>query len=185
MEAPVPCRNPYVLISLTTTAQHRAMEDKSNINSEQDYLTYGSSLSQGFVHFNPKETAVLGLTAMIKVLAQMKNLRRGHDAQGRLKKINIDSTYEGYANFMAPMRMKKIAYEVEQAKKEAKDAEKKAKKTDMEAKKRADDLAKVFDTRILKPSTETFLTPEWDEMVPFPTSKPSHFPPPLSHPTSR
>lgn len=95
------------------------MKDKSNINSEQDYLTYGSSLSQGFVHFNPKETAVLGLTAMIKVLAQMKNLRRGHDAQGRLKKINIDSTYEGYANFMAPMRMKKIAFEVEQAKKEA------------------------------------------------------------------
>ena len=35
---------------------------------------------------------------MIKVLAQMKHLRRGHDTQGRLKKINIDQTYEGYAN---------------------------------------------------------------------------------------
>lgn len=162
-----------MLIKLTTP-QHRAMEDETNVKSEHDYLTYGSSLSQRFVHFNPKETAVLGLTAMIKVLAQMKNLRRGHDAQGRLKKIKIDESYEGYANFMAPLRMKKIAYDVEQAKEEARNAEKmaeKAKMTIREAKKWADDLAKVFDTRILKPSTETFLTPEWDEMVPFPTSK--------------
>ena len=156
--------------------QYRAMEDETNIKSEHDYLTYGSSLSQGFVHFNPKETAVLGLTAMIKVVAQMKNLRSGHNAQGRLKRIRIDQTYEGYANFMAPMRMKKIGYDVEQAKEEARDAEKaakKAKKTITEAKKRADDLIKIFDMSILKPSTETFLTPEWDEMVPFPTSKPS------------
>ena len=151
------------------------MEDKVNMEkttnlSEHDYLTYGSSLSQGFVHFNPKETAVLGLTAMIKVLAQTKNLRRGHDAQGRLKRVRIDQTNEGYANFIAPMRMKKIAYDVEQAKKSAKQA----KMTAAEAKKQ-EDLAKIFDVRVLKPSTETYLTAEWDEMVPFPTSKLFHF----------
>ena len=95
--------------------------------------------------------AVLGLTAMIKVLAQMKNLRRGHDTQGTLKKINIDQTYEGYANFMAPGRMEKIRCAVEE---------------------RADSQAgnRVFDEGILKPRTETYLTPEWDEMIPFPTS---------------
>ena len=155
------------------------MEDRTSIKSEHDYLTYGSSLSQSFVHFNPREAAVLGLTAMTKVLAQMKNLRRGHDAQGRLKRIRIDQTYEGYANFMAPMRMKKIGYDVEQAKGEAKDAEKaakNAKKTVKDLQKQTDDLAKIFDTNVLKPDTETFLTPEWDEMVPFPTSKSNHIP---------
>ena len=102
------------------------------------------------MNFNAKETAILGLTAMIKVLAQMKNLRRGHDTQGRLKKINIDQTYEGYANFMAPDRMEKIRWEVEKANSKAGN--------------------KVFDERILRPRTETYLTPEWDEMIPFPTS---------------
>lgn len=131
------------------------MADETNFISDSDHLTYGSSLSQGFVHFNPKETAVLGLTAMIKVLAQMKNLRRGHDAQGRLKKIETDQTYEGYANFMAPMRMQKIRRDVEMAQETGNGGE---------------DAAKVFDTGILKPSADTYLTPEWDEMVPFPTS---------------
>ena len=145
------------------------MEDRMNKSqplSEHDYLTYGSSLSQGFVHFNPKETAVLGLTAMIKVLAQTKNLRRGHDAQGILKRIRIDQTNEGYANFMAPMRIKKIAYDIEQAKSGAQ-----APLSAAAATRRGKDLSKTFDPRVLKPSTETFLTAEWDEMVPFPTSK--------------
>ena len=93
---------------------------------------------------------------MIKVLAQMKNLRRGHDTQGTLKKINIDQTFEGYANFMAPDRMEKIRSAVEE-------------KADPQAGNR------IFDEGILKPRTETYLTPEWDEMIPFPTSKFSLF----------
>ena len=93
---------------------------------------------------------------MITVLAQMKNLRKGHDAQGRLKKINIDASYEGYANFMAPMCMKKIESDVKAA----------LNGTD----ERAQDAAKVFDTRILKPSVDTYLTPTWDETVPFSTT---------------
>lgn len=93
---------------------------------------------------------------MIKVLAQMKNLRRGHDSQGRLKKINLDSSYEGYANFMAPGRMREIERKVEKA---ASDPSHK------------DEAPEVFRKTILKPNTDTYLTPEWDEMVPFPTSK--------------
>ena len=41
---------------------------------------------------------------MIKVLGQLKNLRRSHDTQGKLKRIRVDQTSEGYANFMALMR---------------------------------------------------------------------------------
>lgn len=52
---------------------------------------------------------------MIKVLAQMKHLRPGHDTQGRLKKINIDQRCEGDANFMAPDCMEKIRCQVEEA----------------------------------------------------------------------
>lgn len=129
---------------------YRASRHKEDFNTADNYLAYGSSLSQGLVDFNAKETAILGLTAMIKVLAQMKNLRRGHDTQGKLKKINIDQTYEGYANFMAPDRMEKIRCEVEKANTKAGN--------------------KIFDERILKPRTETYLTPEWDEMIPFPTT---------------
>lgn len=77
---------------------YRASRHEDNFRNPDDYLTYGCSLSQGLVDSNAKETAILGLTPMIKVLAQMKHLRRGHDTQGRLKKINIDQTYEGYAN---------------------------------------------------------------------------------------
>ena len=104
---------------------------------------------------------------MIKVLAQMKNLRRGHDTQGTLKKINIDQTYEGYANFMAPDRMEKIRSAVEKADSQVGN--------------------RIFDEGILKPRTETYLTPEWDEMIPFPTSTSLpflSFPPSHSHPRS-
>lgn len=87
---------------------------------------------------------------MIKVLAQMRNFRRGHDTQGKLKKINIGQTYECYAHFMAPDRMEKTRCEVEKANSQA--------------------GSRAFDERILKPRTETYLTPKWDEVIPFPTN---------------
>ena len=101
----------------------------------------------------------MGLTAMIKAVAQMRNLRRGHDTQGRLKKIPMDSSSEGYSNFMAPLRMKMIEADAEYARNHSK-----AKQAD-----------EVFTPEILRPSTDTYLTPEWDEFVPFPTSKSSYF----------
>lgn len=51
-------------------------KEKDLQQDEDDYLAYGSSLSEGLVNFNARKTAVLGLTAMIKVLAQIKSLRR-------------------------------------------------------------------------------------------------------------
>lgn len=85
---------------------------------------------------------------MITFVAQMKNPRRGHDAQGRLKKIRLGSTREGYANYMAPMRVRWIKQQAKQLKrKEAK---------------------KIFTDDVLNPETDTYLTPTWDEFVPFP-----------------
>lgn len=102
----------------------------------------------------------MGLTAMIKAVAQMKNLRRGHDTQGRLKRIKLDSSSEGYSNFMAPLRMKMVEADAEYARKHSK-----AKEAD-----------RVFTSDILRPRTDTYLTPEWDEFVPFPTSKSTESP---------
>ena len=97
----------------------------------------------------------MGLASMIKAAAQMKNLRRGSDTQGYLKRISLDSSSEGYSNFMAPLRMKMVEADAKYAHEHSK----------------AQDVDKVFNKRILRPSTDTYLTPEWDEFVPFPTSK--------------
>ncbi|KAK6081877.1 Psi-producing oxygenase C (Linoleate diol synthase) [Seiridium cupressi] len=98
--------------------------------------------------FSPRRFATLSLTSMIKFIAQMKNPRRGHDAQGRLKKIHLDSTIEGYANYMAPMRVSWIRKQVKSL--EDKEAE------------------QILTDDILKPGADTYLTPTWDEFVPFP-----------------
>jgi hypothetical protein len=86
---------------------------------------------------------------MVKFIAQMKNPRRGHDAQGRLKRVRIDPTTEGYFNFMAPMRVRSIEEKVKQLPDDDKNK-------------------KIFTDDILKPDTDIYLTPTWDEMVPFP-----------------
>lgn len=132
------------------------------VKDEFDYLAYQSSFTEKFAHYHPKSLAALSLTAMIKVLAQMKDLRRGHDTQGKTKKINLDSAYEGYSNYMAPMRMREIEFEVKRRKEEAE------KNGDTEEVTR---LGRLFNTKVMKPLTYTYLTPEWDEMVPFPTSE--------------
>ena len=97
----------------------------------------------------------MSLTSMIKAAAQMKNLRRGNDTQGYLKRIKLDSSSEGYSNFMAPLRMKMVEADAEYAREHS----------------TLQDVGKIFNKRILRPSTDTYLTPEWDEFVPFPTSK--------------
>ncbi|KAL8813523.1 MAG: hypothetical protein Q9200_000197 [Gallowayella weberi] len=164
--------------------------NKDQLENTTDYchLNYISSLSAGLVHFNPKDIALHGLTAMIKVVAQMKNLRRGHTSQGQLKKISIDQTYEGYANFMAPGRMEMIASDVKMAEKrlelfdkaekqtsfeneEAKEAYETAQNAERDLLQRqVEDAPKVFSEDVLKPQAETYLSAEWDEMIPFPTT---------------
>ncbi|KAI0469662.1 heme peroxidase-domain-containing protein [Xylariaceae sp. FL0804] len=130
-------------------------------SDESDYLAYRSSFTEKVTSYHPSHVAALSLTAMIKVLGQMKNLRRGHDAQGRLKRVNVDSSYEGYSNYMAPGRMRKIAADVQKL-------QEKAQRENNEEEKGA--LSKLFNAKILKPTVHTYLTPEWDEMVPFPTT---------------
>lgn len=97
--------------------------------------------------YDPKRIAAMSVPVMIKVIAQMKNPRRGHDAQGLLKKVKLDASSEGYSNFMAPMRIQRIAHESTGV------------------------AGGVYTEEILKPATDTYLTPEWDEMVPFPNSE--------------
>ena len=65
-----------------------------------EFLTFQLSFAEKFGVFQPRRFAVLALTSMVKFIAQMKNPRRGHDAQGKLKKINLGWTAEGYSNFM-------------------------------------------------------------------------------------
>ena len=100
--------------------------------------------------YHPSNVALMALTSMVVFVAQMRNPRRGHDAQGRVKRVKLDSSAEGYSNFMAPMRVKRIAADAE-------------KSTDPE-------LKKIYTKEILKPATDTYLTAEWDEMIPFPTT---------------
>lgn len=99
---------------------------------------------------------------MIKVLAQLKDLRRGHTAQGHLKKIALDSSYATYTNFMAPQRIRQINTQVRAKIAEAKEA------ADLTT---AEKLKKTYNLdRLRCPATDTYMTPEWDEMIPFPTT---------------
>ncbi|KAJ4309604.1 hypothetical protein N0V84_011417 [Fusarium piperis] len=132
--------------------------DKSGGNEETNYLSYCSSFSEAFyIKYHPKHVAALSLVTMVKVLAQLKNLRRGHDTQGMNKKINIDASAEGYSNYMAPMRMTEIQMKVAALKDDASEEEKK-------------ELSRLFNERPMRPAVCTYLTAEWDEMLPFPTT---------------
>ncbi|KAM0425375.1 hypothetical protein ACHAPT_009432 [Fusarium lateritium] len=132
--------------------------DRDGTTDETDYLSYCSSFSEAFfIKYHPKHVAALSLVTMVKVLAQLKNLRRGHDTQGMNKKVNIDPSYENYSNYMAPMRMKEIQAKVAELEKDA-------------SKKGKEELSRLFNKKTMKPAVATYLTAEWDEMIPFPTT---------------
>ncbi|KAM0812769.1 putative Prostaglandin G/H synthase 2/cyclooxygenase 2, pgh2/cox2 [Seiridium cardinale] len=134
-----------VILDLSkATAQADVKDDKAKVQ----FLTSQLSLADKYGVFSPRRFATLSLTSMIKFIAQMKNPRRGHDTQGRPKKIHLDSTFEGYANYMAPMRVSWIRKQVKSL--EDKEAE------------------EILTDDILKPGADTYLTPTWDEFVPFP-----------------
>ncbi|CZS85760.1 unnamed protein product [Fusarium graminearum] len=123
---------------------------------ERHELNYCSSFAEAFSEYHPKHVAATGLVIMVKVLAQLKNLRRGHDTQGVSKKVSIDAASVGYANYMAPMRLKEIELKVKEAREKKELTE--------------EQLEAIFPSEIRKPATATYLTTEWDEMVPFPTT---------------
>ncbi|KAK3389545.1 heme peroxidase-domain-containing protein [Podospora didyma] len=125
---------------------------------DNEFLSHRSSFSSKFARYHPLHLPSLSLTTMITVLATLRNLRRGHDTQGRLKRVHIDSSPETYANYMAPQRIKSIEHEVSE----------KIAKAGTEKEKAY--WRSVYSSDVLKPATTTYLTPEWDEMVPFPTT---------------
>jgi hypothetical protein len=131
-------------------------KNESESADERHELNYCSSFAEAFSEYHPKHVAATGLVTMVKVLAQLKNLRRGHDTQGVSKKVSIDASSVGYANYMAPMRLEEIKIKVQEAHKNNELTE--------------EQLKAIFPTEIRKPATATYLTTEWDEMVPFPTT---------------
>ncbi|KAJ9604588.1 hypothetical protein H2200_010701 [Cladophialophora chaetospira] len=118
-------------------------------SNDSSFVNHTASITEQFADYNPKKLASMSVTAMIKTIAQMKNARRGHDAQGRLKKVDIDASDEGYSNFMAPMRMQRVSRQVDLTEEN----------TDY-----------VYTKDTLRPATDTYLTAEWDEFVPFPNT---------------
>ena len=79
----------------------------------------------------------------------MKQPRRGHDAQGLVKRANIEASNEGYSNFMALMRMTRISRQVEMI---------------------PGNMRKIYTNEMLRLAIDTYLTAEWDEFVPFPNT---------------
>ncbi|KAI1862162.1 uncharacterized protein JN550_010465 [Neoarthrinium moseri] len=78
---------------------------------------------------------------MVKFVAQMKNPRPGHNTQGKLRKIHLDSTLEGYANYMAPMRLSWIKEQVKRLKPE--------------------EAQRILTDDNLKPEDDKYLTRTW------------------------
>ncbi|EWG54288.1 hypothetical protein FVEG_12540 [Fusarium verticillioides 7600] len=124
-------------------------EGVKNSPEKRQLLLAQLSIADKFGVFAPRRIVTISLTSMIKFVAQMKNPRRGHDAQGKLKRINLDSTPEGYANYMAPGRVSWIQKQAEKLK----------------SPEEAEDIVTEGD---LRPQSDTYLTPTWDEFVPFP-----------------
>lgn len=97
---------------------------------------------------------------MIKVLAQMKRLRPAPGTQGVLKRINIEQRYN-YCNYMSKAKVKKIR---DSWKKELEKSD-----LDPEVRAKISKKKEIYERTLVK--SRTYLTPDWSEMVPFPSSK--------------
>jgi len=125
-------------------AEVKVQGDKDKV----DFLTSQLNIADKFRVFSPRHFATVSLTSMIRFVAQMRNPRRGRDTQGRLKRVRLDDTPEGYANYMAPMRVKWIRKQAERV--------------------GGAEGRLIYTDQLLKPRSVTYLTPTWDEFVPFP-----------------
>ncbi|KAK0388546.1 hypothetical protein NLU13_4789 [Sarocladium strictum] len=135
-------------VILDIASLDKVLEPSVQHNGNVQILESQLSIADKYGVFQPVRLGILALNSMVKFIAQMKNPRRGHDAQGKLKKVRIDESAEGYANYMAPMRVERIRVQTLPLPKDARD--------------------KIFSDDVLRPTTDTYLTPNWDEMVPFP-----------------
>ncbi|KAJ0165001.1 Linoleate 10R-lipoxygenase [Colletotrichum tanaceti] len=113
------------------------------------FLTLQLSIADKYAVFSPRDFIPLAQAQMIKFIALTRNTRRGTAAQGELKRIHLEATAEGYANYMAPGRVERIREQVDQ----------------LEDRKEA---SRIFNDKVFVAGFDAFLTPAWDEYVPFP-----------------
>lgn len=116
-----------------------------NYGTHMPYLPYGHGLSEGvFVtlkNLDMRKISLWCITSMITVLAQLQNLQPAPGTQGTVKRINIIQK-DNIANYMSPKKRREIEKKMDEA------------------------GAKDLSPREIK--VRTYLTPEWDEMVPYP-----------------
>lgn len=142
---------------MTNTRSHKTQVPATATAKAQDehkkleFLTLQLSIADKYSVFSPRRFTPLSQAQMIKFIAQTRNTRPGPAAQGELKRVHLEPTPEGYANFMAPGRVDRIREQV----------------GDLEDRKKA---LRIFNEGVFRPGFDTYLTPSWDEYVPFPTT---------------
>ncbi|EGX44212.1 hypothetical protein AOL_s00210g1 [Orbilia oligospora ATCC 24927] len=145
-----------VLIDIHTAEANRhsfcddpfCVEKLHTHNPVTSYLSYTGGFSEDILSLSAKHIPIIGLAAMFKTLGRMKYLRQGHDSQGRLKSVNNNPSYGHLANRMAPKVFKATMGKLKERAQKEKSGE-------------------SFDTA---PESYTYLTPEWDETMPFPNT---------------
>jgi len=136
----------YVVLDLApATAKAEEAKDKGKL----EFLTLQLSIADKYAVFSPRRFTPLSQAQMIKFIALTRNTRRGPAAQGELKRVHLEPTLEGYANYMAPERVEWIKKQVG----ELGDRRK---------------ASRIFNDKVFRPGFDTYLTPAWDEYVPFP-----------------
>ncbi|KAF3903067.1 hypothetical protein ABW21_db0201283 [Orbilia brochopaga] len=113
-----------------------------------EYLAYSSGFSRDILNLEAQKIPVVGLGTMFKVMGQMKLLRQGHDSQGRLKAVNNSPSYGNLANRLAPSKFRVALGQLQE-------------------RARKENTGESFDTQ---PESYTYMTPEWDETMPFPNT---------------
>ncbi|KAK1977598.1 linoleate diol synthase [Colletotrichum cereale] len=136
----------YVVLDLApATAIAAEVQDKHRL----EFLTLQLSIADKYAVFSPRRFTPLSQAQMIKFISLTRNTRRGPAAQGELKHVHLEPTAEGYATYMAPERVKWIKKQCDEL---------------MDRKK----ASRIFNDNIFLPGFDAFLTPAWDEYVPFP-----------------
>ncbi|KAF3937371.1 hypothetical protein ABW19_dt0205244 [Dactylella cylindrospora] len=139
------CDDPFCIEKLHT---HKDLDE---------YLAYAGGFSRDILKFEVKNIPIIGLAVMFKVMGQMNLLRQGHDSQGRLKSINNSPSYGNLANRIAPKDLKLKMVDLRKRAQDEKNANK-------------GNPSYIFESFDTQPESYTYLTPEWDETMPFPNT---------------
>ncbi|KAK2025349.1 linoleate diol synthase [Colletotrichum zoysiae] len=131
--------------SASATASAEEGQEKKNLES----LTKKLSIADKYAVFGPSRFTPLSQAQMIKFIALTRNTRRGPAAQGKLKRVHLEATAEGYANYMAPQRVEWIKNQAHKMKDH-------------------DKASLIFNKKVFQPKLDLYMTPAWDEYVPFP-----------------